>query len=116
MKATQVKSLAAKVMTAGFLAGVLIFVGPAKAEAQQFSVGIQVGRPVVYPDYYARRDYYDHLRWEQARREEIEREEWIRRQEWLRRQEWIRRHEWMRHERWEHKHRYESYPDGYYGR
>ena len=84
MKATQVKSLVAKVMTAGVLAGALMFVTPAKAGAQQFSVGVQIGRPAVYPDYYARRDYYDRLRWEQARRAEIARREWIRRQEWLR--------------------------------
>jgi len=98
MKATQLKSLVAKVMTAGVLAGALIFAGPAKAEAQQFSVGVQIGRPVVYPDYYGRRDYYDHLRWEQARRAEIARQEWL------------------RHEQWEHAHRYGPYPYGYYGR
>jgi len=87
MKATQAKSLVEKVMTAGVLAGALMFVAPAKAEAQQFSVGVQIGRPAAYPDYYARRDYYDRLRWEQARRAEIARREWIRRQEWLRREQ-----------------------------
>ncbi len=103
MKAT-LKSMVAKVMTAGLMAGALMFAAPKKAEAQQFSVGVQIGRPVVYPDYYARRNYYDRLRWEQARRAEIARQEWLRRQEFL------------RHEQWMRMHRGAPYPYQYYGR
>ena len=49
MKST-LKAMVAKVMTAGLVAGALVLAAPAKAEAQQFVVGVQVGRPVVYPD------------------------------------------------------------------
>lgn len=91
MKAT-LKSTVAKVMTAGLLAGALLFAGPKKAEAAQFNVGVVVGpRPVVvapaYPGYYARRDYYARVRAEQIRREEF-----ARREAWVRHQEWVRAH------------------------
>jgi hypothetical protein len=111
MKATQMKSMITKMMTAGLLAGALLFAGPKKADAQQFSIGVQFGTPAygygytAYPDYYARRSYYEHLRVEQARRAEIERQEWLRRQAWA-------RHE--QHERWAHDRGYDR--DGYRGR
>jgi len=98
MKAT-LKAMVGKVMAAGFLAGALMLAGPAKAEAQQFVVGVQVGRPVVYPDYYSRRAYYDHLRWEEARRAEI-----------------ARREAWIRHQEWERARRFGPDPYRYYGR
>ena len=99
MKAIQMKSILAKMMTAGFLAGALMLAGPVKAEAQQFSVGVQIGRPVVYRDYYARRAYYDRLRWEEARRAEIARHD-----------------AWVRHEQWARMHRVAPYPYRSYGR
>jgi hypothetical protein len=101
MNATQMKSMITKVMTAGLLAGTVMFAGSKKAEAQQFSVGVQIGRPAVYPGYYAQpgyyanRDYYERLRCEQERREAIARQQAFERQQ-----------EWMRHEqreRWEHE-------------
>ena len=98
MKAAQIKSMITKVMMAGLLAGTVMFAGATKAEAQQFSVGVQIGRPVVYPGYYAQpgyyanRNYYERLRCEQERREAIARQEAFERQQ-----------EWMRHERWEHE-------------
>jgi hypothetical protein len=99
MKATQMKSMITKVMTAGLVAGAFLFAGPKKAEAAQVNIGVQIGRPVVYPDYYAqRRAYYDRLRWEEARRAEI-----------------ARREAW-RHEQWVRAHRYAPRPYGYYGR
>lgn len=103
MKTTQMKSMIAKVMATGFLAGAVLFAAPKKADAAQFSIGVQLGNPdygygysqypaySAYPDYYARRDYYDRLRWEQERRAEMERREWMRHE----------RHE--EHERWEHR-------------
>lgn len=112
MKATQMKSMITKVMTAGLLAGALFFAAPKKANAQ-VTFGVQLGTPAygygytAYPDYYARRDYYDHLRWEQERRAEIEQQEWMRRQQWMRHEE----HE--EHERWEHRDGYDH--DGYRG-
>jgi hypothetical protein len=106
MKAT-LKSMVVKGMTAGLLAGAFLFAAPKKADAQQFAIGVQIGRPVVYPDYYARRDYYDRLRWEEARRDEI-----------ARREAFIRQQEWLRHEQRERMHSYAPYPYryGYYGR
>jgi hypothetical protein len=71
MKITNVKAMAAKGVTVGLLTGTFVLAAPAKAEAQQFSVGVQVG----YPHYdRARCDYYDHLRFEQ----EMRHEEWVR--------------------------------------
>jgi len=97
MKVT-LKAMIVKGMT-GLLAGALAMAVPQKAEAAQFVVGVEVGRPVVYPDYYARRAYYDHLRWEEARRAEIARHD-----------------AWVRHEEWARMHRVGPYPYRYYGR
>jgi hypothetical protein len=108
MNTAQIKSMITKVMTAGLLAGAFLFAGSQKADAQQFSIGVQLGTPAygydytAYPDYYARRDYYDHLRWEQERRAEIARQEWMRQRAWQRHEE---------HERWEHGHGYNGYRD-----
>ena len=66
MKAT-LKAMIAKGMTAGLLAGAFLLASPKKAEAAQVNLDVQIGRPVVYPDYYAqRRAYYDRLRWERG--------------------------------------------------
>jgi len=105
MKAT-LKSMIAKGMTAGLLAGTFLFATPKKAEAAQVNIGVQIGAPVVYPNgYYGRRAYYERLRLEQARRAEI-----------ARRESFIRHQEWMRHEQWVRTHRSAPYPYGYYGR
>lgn len=66
MKITNVKAMIAKGVTVGLLAGAFVLAAPAKAEAQRFVVGVQVG----YPHY----DYYDHARFERERRHE----EWVR--------------------------------------
>jgi hypothetical protein len=105
MKATQLKAMIAKVMSVGVVAGVLALAGPAKAEAQAWSVGVQIGAPVygyAAPAYgYAHAygpDYYARQRYERERRAAFER-----RQAWLRQQEWIAR---QRHEAWERQQRY----------
>jgi hypothetical protein len=91
MKVTNVKAVVAKLMTVSFLAGVFALATPVKADAQGFAVGVRVG----YPRYdYNRRDYYDHLRFEQARRAAF-----IRQQEWERRQAFERHEAWERHQR-----------------
>lgn len=100
---TQIKSMMTKAMMAGLLAGTVMFAGAKKAEAQRFSIGVQIGQPVVYPGYYGQpgygyygsRDYYERIRCEQERRAAFERQ-----QAWERQQEWIR-HE--QRERWEHE-------------
>jgi hypothetical protein len=71
MKITNVKAMVAKGLTVGLLAGAFVLAAPAKADAQRVVVGVEVGYP--HNDY-ARRDYYDHARFEQERRHE----EWVR--------------------------------------
>jgi hypothetical protein len=79
MKITNVKAMVAKSVTIGLLAGAFVLAAPAKADAQQFAVGVRAG----YPHYdRARRDYYHHLRFEQERGHE----------EWLRAHEFARYH------------------------
>ncbi|MBB5342222.1 hypothetical protein [Tunturibacter empetritectus] len=89
MKITNVKAMVAKGVTVGLLAGAFVLAAPAKADAQQFAVGVRAGYPAYYgypayryygPDYYARR------RFEQERRHD----------------EWVRAHEY---ERYHHDHR-----------
>ncbi len=87
MKITNLKAMAAKVMTVGLLAGAVVMAAPAKAEAQQFAVGVQVG----YPHYGYGPDYYARLRFDERRRAEF-----------LRHEEWVRAHECGRYpyQRW----------------
>ena len=99
MKVMNVKAMVAKLMTVGLLAGAFALAAPVKAEAQGFAVGVQVG----YPRYdFARRDYHDHLRFEQERRAAfIRQQEWERRQAFLRHQELERRQAFLyRHDRY----------------
>ena len=125
MKITNVKSMIAKTMTAGLLAGAFFLASPSKAQAQ-VSWGIHVGVPVqtaVYgaPAYgYAQPayGYYDgddrrfeqRRRWEAQRQYEIERHEQMERREQWERQQAYRQHE--EHE--EHERNERGY--GYYGR
>ncbi|WP_260736331.1 hypothetical protein [Tunturiibacter lichenicola] len=78
MKITNVKAMVAKGVTVGLLAGAFVLAAPAKANAQQFAVGVQVGYP--YHGYYGP-DYYARLRFEQERRHA----------------EWVRAHEYQRY-------------------
>jgi hypothetical protein len=77
MKITNVKAMVAKGVTVGLLAGAFVLAAPAKADAQQFAVGVRVGYPAYYgyPAYgYYGPDYYARLRFEQERRHA----EWVR--------------------------------------
>lgn len=85
MKIANAKSMVAKGMMVALAAGAFMIASPAKAQAQGFAVGVQVGNPHFYD---ARRDDY-------ARRDRFEFE---RRQEILRHQEWLRHEELRRHE------------------
>jgi hypothetical protein len=78
MKITNVKAMVAKGVTVGLLAGAFVLAAPAKANAQQSAVGVQVGYP--YHGYYGP-DYYARLRFEQERRHA----------------EWVRAHEYQRY-------------------
>jgi len=79
MKITNVKAMVAKGVTVGLLAGAFVLAAPAKANAQQFAVGVQVGYP--YNHGYYGPDYYARLRFEQERRHA----------------EWVRGHEFNRY-------------------
>jgi len=70
MKIANVKSMVAKGMLAAVAAGAFMFASPAKANAEQFGVGVVVGYP--------HRDF--------------NRYEYIRRQEFLRHEEFLRMH------------------------
>ena len=80
MKLTSVKSMMAKGVTVGLLAGAIALAAPAKAEAQQFAVGVQFGSPaygyVAPGDYYARQRYEEYCR-QQAR---LQHDAWVRQQ------------------------------------
>jgi hypothetical protein len=89
MKITNVKAMVAKGVTVGLLAGAFVLAAPAKADAQQFAVGVRAGYPAYYgyPAYrYYGPDYYARLHFEQERRHA----------------EWVRAHEF---ERYHHDHR-----------
>ncbi len=90
MKRSNVKSMVAKVMTVGLLAGAFVMAAPVKAQAQGFDLGVQIG----YPHYdYGHRDYWEHER----------REAFARQQAFERQQAFLRHEEWERHEAWEHR-------------
>lgn len=91
MKLTNVKAMVAKAMTVGMLAGAFVLATPAKAQAQGWGVGVQVG----YPPYGYSRDYYERLRCERERREAF-----------------LRQQAWEHHHAWEREHRY-GYGYGY---
>ena len=95
MKLTSVKSMMAKGVTVGLLAGAIALAAPAKAEAQQFAVGVQFGSPaygyVAPGDYYARQRYEEYCR-QQAR---------------------LQHKAWERQQAWERQHAYNRYAYGY---
>jgi hypothetical protein len=98
MKSTNVKSMVAKVMTVGLLAGAVVLAAPAKAQAQ-IAVGVQLG----YPQYgYQQRGYYDHERQEAIARHEA----WERQQAYLQHEAWERQQAYLRHEEEEREQAY----------
>ena len=78
MKIANVKSMVAKAMLVVVAAGALMVASPAKANAEQFGVGVVVGYP--------HRDF--------------NRYEYIRRQEFLRHEEFLRAHRFDRRYGW----------------
>ena len=103
MKLTSIKSMIAKGVTVGLLAGAIALAAPAKAQAQQFAVGVQFGSPgygyVVPGDYYARQRY-----------EELCRERaFAAQQAYLRQQAWAQHEARERHEAWERQRAFERH-------
>jgi hypothetical protein len=104
MKTANVKAMVAKVITVGVLAGAFVMVAPAKAQAQGWQVGVQLGAPVYYRD--DRRGDY----WRHERQEEFERQ-----QAYARQQAYLQHEAWERHEREEAYERQRAYGYGGYG-
>ncbi len=77
MKIPNVKTIIAKVIAVGLLAGAFALAAPTRAQAETF-VGVEVGYP-----HHARRDYFEFQRREAFRRHE----------------EWVRAHEFDRFHR-----------------
>ncbi|HEY1995441.1 MAG TPA: hypothetical protein VGG81_13625 [Edaphobacter sp.] len=98
MKLTSVKSMVRKGVTVGLMAGAFALAAPAKAQAQQFAVGVQFGSPsygyVAPGDYYARQRY----------------EELCRQRAFAAQQAYARQQAWAQHEAFE---RHEAYGRGY---
>jgi hypothetical protein len=107
MKLTSVKSMMAKGVTVGLLAGAIALAAPAKAEAQQFAIGVQFGSPaygyVAPGDYYARQRYEEYCR-QQAR---LQHEAFVRQQAWVRQHAYAYRdNDWRDHDDhrdWDHR-------------
>jgi hypothetical protein len=98
------KAMVAKVMTVGLLAGAFVLAAPAKAQAQGFAIGVQLGGPhydYARDGYYdgGRRDYYEHERFEQQRREIARQEAFERQREFEQHLAWQRAHDYRFHDR-----------------
>jgi hypothetical protein len=101
MKLTSVKSIIAKGVTVGLLAGAVALAAPAKAQAQQFAVGVQFGSPGY--GYDASNDYYARQRYEELCRERA----------FAAQQAYARQQAWAQHEAWERQQAYARYAYGY---
>jgi hypothetical protein len=96
MKLTNVKALVAKSLTVGLLAGAFVLAAPAKADAQQFAVGVQFGSPSYGYDN-PRRDYYARQRYEELCRQRA----FEAQQAYARQQAWAQHEAFERREAWE---------------
>jgi hypothetical protein len=104
MKLTSVKSMVMKGVTVGLIAGAFALAAPAKAQAQQFAVGVQFGSPGY--GYAAPGDYYARQRYEELCRQRA----FAAQQAYARQQAWAQREAFERHEAIE---RQEAYGRGY---
>jgi hypothetical protein len=101
MKLTSVKALVAKSLTVGLLAGAFVLAAPAKANAQQFAVGVQFGSPGY--GYDSPRDYYARQRYEELCRQRA----FEAQQAYARQQAWAQHEAWERHEAFERREAWE---------
>jgi hypothetical protein len=99
MKLTSVKSMVMKGVTVGLVAGAVALAAPAKAQAQQFGVGVQFGSPGY--GYVAPRDYYARQRYEELCRQRA----------FAAQQAYARQQAWERHEAFEHRDRDRDHRD-----
>ena len=92
MKLTNVKAMVAKSLAVVLLAGAFVLAAPAKADAQQFAIGVQFGAP-VYNGYNNGNDFYARQRYEQIRRQQA----FEAQQAYARQQAWERAHAYSRY-------------------
>lgn len=106
MTIANVKGLVAKFMITGLVAGAVTLASPAKAQAQQFAVGVEFGHPAYVADRDDNR--YDRDNYRQDRDGyRVDRDDYRQKQEFRERQEraeYLQRQEYLRHEQWEHYH------------
>jgi hypothetical protein len=110
MRLTNVNSLIARSLAAGVLAGAFVLAAPAKANAQQFAVGVQFGSP-TYGNGYGYdnpRDYYARQRYEELCRQRA----FEAQQAYARQQAWAQHEAWERHEGWERQQAFGRYGYG----
>jgi hypothetical protein len=103
MKLTSIKTLVVKGLTAGLLAGAFVLAAPAKANAQQFVVGVQFGSPNYGYGYgYDNpRDYYARQRYEELCRQRA----FAAQQAYARQQAWAQHEAFERREAFEYRDR-----------
>jgi hypothetical protein len=101
MKLASVKSMAAKGLTVSLIAGAIALTAPAKAQAQQFAVGVQFGSPGY--GYGVPADYYARQRYEELCRERA----FAAQQAYARQRAWAQHEGWERHEAWERNEAFE---------
>jgi hypothetical protein len=106
MKLTSVKSMVMKGVTVGLVAGAIALAAPAKAQAQQFAVGVQFGTPGY--GYYGPADSYARQRYEELCRERA----YAAQQAYLRQQAWAQHEAWEHHEARERQQAFGRYGDG----
>jgi hypothetical protein len=114
MKLTNVKALIATSLTTGLLAGAFVLTAPAKANAQQFAVGVQFGSP-SYGDGYgydSTRDYYARQRYEELCRQRA----FAAQQAYARQLAWAQHEAWERHEARERQQAFGRFGYEYRGR
>jgi hypothetical protein len=104
MKLTNVKALIAKSLTVGLLVGAFVLAVPAKADAQQFAVGVQFGSPSY--GYDSPRDYYARQRYEELCRQ---RAFAAQQAAYARQQAWAQQEAFERHEAWERQQSYNRF-------
>jgi hypothetical protein len=88
MKLTSVKSMLMKGVMVGMVAGAVALAAPAKAQAQQFAVGVQFGSPSY--GYDGPRDYYARQRAFEAQQAYARQQAWARHEAFERQEAWGR--------------------------
>jgi spore germination protein YaaH len=99
MKLTSVKSMVMNSLTVGLVAGAVALAAPAKAQAQQFAVGVQFGSPAY--GYGVPADYYARQRYEELCRQRA----FAAQQAYARQQARVQHDAWERHEAFQYRDR-----------